>query len=469
MNLFVRSKFAQRRLEYRVQSARRCTPVAAILAASTLVGTASLAIPGAAFAAPCTGPGAPTTTQTKCLTAVQIPGNPLLSFDISWADDDRSEYYLSDRSNAGIDVIDTRSNTFKRTIGGFVGVKRNAAGAVNNNISGPDGVTSHGRWLYAGDGDSTLHVIDLEAPAQSATQQVVSTGGSTRVDEMALTEDGTLLLAANNAEDPPFGTLFAANGDASASNVHAITKITVDPAIVPAGFGLSIEQPAWGRATLRFYVSIPVIANNPTGCNYGQLIGAITCDGGLLVIDPTTLTTTTAEIGAFDPGTNTGVVKLTRCGPNGATFGPRGNLLLGCTPQNNPSDTGTLVINAASRNSASISGITGSDEVWFNWGDWRYYTGSSRACGLAAGCPAPLGGAVLGVIDGHSNLLIETIPQSQNSHSVAADPRLNRIYVPQVAPFAVVGIGGDTTPVGAGICGSNHGCVAVYVHPGGGD
>jgi fermentation-respiration switch protein FrsA (DUF1100 family) len=33
-----------------------------------------------------------------------------------------------------------------------------------------------------------------------------------------------------------------------------------------------------------------------------------------------------------------------------------------------------------------------------------------------------------------------------------------------VAPVAVVGSGGDTTTVGAGICGSNSGCVAVYQH-----
>jgi hypothetical protein len=48
---------------------------------------------------------------------------------------------------------------------------------------------------------------------------------------------------------------------------------------------------------------------------------------------------------------------------------------------------------------------------------------------------------------------------------VAADPRHRTIYVPQVAPFSVVGAGGDTTTVGAGICGGNNGCVAVYVHP----
>jgi len=335
-------------------------------AASTLIATALLAACGAALAAPCTGAGAPTTTQTKCLTAIQIPGKPLLSFDISWANKDRAEYYLGDRSNAGIDVIDTGHNTFKRTIGGFVGVKLNAAGGVNNNISGPDGVTSHGRWLYAGDGDSTLHVIDLAAPATSATQQTISTGGTTRVDEMALTSDGTLLLAANNAEDPPFATLLAANGDQGASAVSVMARVTVDPAIVPPGYGLSLEQPTWERQTARFYVSVPVIANNPEGCNYGQLSGAITCHGGMLVIDPATLTTAFAEIGAFDAGTNTGVVALSGCGPNGATVGPHGNLLLGCTPQNKPSDTSTLVINAQTRHSASISGITGSDEVCFN-------------------------------------------------------------------------------------------------------
>ena len=402
--------------------------------------------------ASCTGPGAPTTTQTKCIGAVQIPGNPLRSFDISWVNPDRAEMYFADRSNAGIAVIDTQSLTFKRNIGGFVGIVLNAAHtAVDNNHSGPDGVTSHGRWLYAGDGDSTLKVIDLNAAPANAIKQTISTGGTTRLDEMGLTSDGRLLFGANNAEDPPFGTLFHANGDAAVSNVTKITKVTIDPAIVPAGAGLSIEQPAWDPKTERFYTSVPIIANNPPGCNYGQLAGAITCDGGLLVTDP--LHPNAVE-GAFNATTNTGVVALHACGPNGATVGPHDNILLGCTPGNNPSNTTTLVINAKTKNYANIGGITGSDEVWFNSGDRRYYLGASKMPG----------GAVLGVVDGTS-VLIETIPQSANSHSVAADSKRNRIFVPQVAPATVVGAGGDNAlGVGAGICGSNNGCVAVYQH-----
>src|SRR6266852_6291024 len=91
--------------------------VAQALLASALLGAASLATSTAALAA-CTGAGAPTNTPTKCLTAVQIPGNPLRSFDISWVNPERGEYYLGDRSNAGIDIIDTRHNTFKRRLGG---------------------------------------------------------------------------------------------------------------------------------------------------------------------------------------------------------------------------------------------------------------------------------------------------------------------------------------------------------------
>src|SRR5438046_1840253 len=170
---------------------------ARLSSASALLGAVSLAASGAAFGA-CTGPGAPSNTETKCLTAVQIPGNPLRSYDISWVNPHRAEYYLADRSNAAIDIIDTRHLTFKRFLGKglFVGVKLNAAGtAVNNDISGPDGVVTHGRWLYAGDGDSTLKVFDLDAPNASALKETKSTrragdaGDPTRVDEMALTTD----------------------------------------------------------------------------------------------------------------------------------------------------------------------------------------------------------------------------------------------------------------------------------------
>jgi len=125
-----------------------------------------------------------------------------------------------------------------------------------------------------------------------------------------------------------------------------------------------------------------------------------------------------------------------------------------------------LVMNAMSKAQTPIANITGSDEVWFNKGDGRYYTGSNRDC---KNFPGPCGSgsqqtAVLGVIDAKTNSLIETVPQGSGSHSVAADSKRNLIFVPQVAPTAVVGSGGDTTTVGASLCGSTNGCVVVFKH-----
>jgi hypothetical protein len=439
-----------------------------------LLAAMSLATNDASWAA-CMGPGAPTTTQTKCLTAITIPGNPLRSFDISWVNPDRAEYYFADRSNAAIQVIDTQHKTWKRTLGGFVGIITNPPCGVspkpacntvpvNNNLSGPDGVTTHGRWVYAGDGNSDLRVYDLNQPDATAFQQKISTGGTTRLDEMALTSDGKLLIAANNAEDPPFATLFKANGDDGMSHVSKIIRITIDPTIVPPGAGLSIEQPAWDPKTQRFYTSVPIIANNPPGCNFDGNKGPITCEGGLLVTDPMH---PKAVEGAFDKTSNTGVIPLHACGPNGATVGPHDNLLLGCNPGNVPDNVTTLVINAKTHNYANIGLITGADEVWFNKGDNRYYLGASKNCADFSKGPCPTTAqqaAVLGVID-KTSVLIETIPQSSNSHSVAADSKRNLIFVPQVAPATVVGPGGDNAlNVGAGICGTTNGCVAVYKH-----
>lgn len=433
------------------------------------VGALALMTAGIAVAAPCVGPGAPSNTQTKCLTAIALPG-PLTSFDISWVNPDRGEYYLGDRSGKGVQVIDTARLVFSRTVGldkPFKGVVLNAAGTgVNNNASGPDGVVSHGRWLYVGDGDSTLHVIDLDEPTANVTKQVISTNGKTRLDEMALTTDGTFIIAANNAEDPAYATLFTANGDAATSNVTFIKQIFIDPTIMPSGFGLAMEQPAWDPQTQRFYTAVPIIANNPAGCNYGQLAGALTCSGGLLVTDPLNPTGTQ---GAYDPVKNVGVIPLNSCGPNGATVGMNDNLLLGCTPGNFPAGTTTLVINARTRNYAQVGGITGSDEVYYNAGDNRYYTGSSGAI-KAAGSTLNRG-SVLGVIDG-SSVLIETIPVSSGSHSVAADSKRNLIFVPEsyTSPSTAIPLGDQnftgavngSTTVGQGVCGTTNGCIAVY-------
>jgi hypothetical protein len=85
--------------------------------APAVIAAASMATSSPALAQ-CQGPGTKTsqgnTPQTKCLTAIQIPGSPLRSFDISWLARDLSPgwYMLADRSNAGIDLINANNVSF---------------------------------------------------------------------------------------------------------------------------------------------------------------------------------------------------------------------------------------------------------------------------------------------------------------------------------------------------------------------
>jgi hypothetical protein len=445
-------------------------------AATALLSAASL-VPSSPAAAACNGPaGTGSDTSTVCVTAVAIPGQPLRSFDISWVNTTRSEYYLADRSNAGIIVVSTRSPfAFLRTIPGFVGIKPTSSGGVNSATSGPNGVTAHGNWLYAGDGDSTLHTINLTAqPLNKPPQTVVGTGGTTRLDEMALTADGNTLIAANNAENPPFATVFTACGDSSATTCTPTSKgkVTISSALLPPNFGLGLEQPIWDPNTNRFYVSVPTIANNPAGCNYGQLTSGVTCSGGMAVIDPTAPFPQT--LGPFDPVAFSGVVPLRACNPTGiAGIAPNGMIMESCSVA-----PVTVINERPPFNFAEVFNIGGADEIWYNSGDKRYYLGASKNVGTPGSncvslnsttgapispptstqCPA------LGVVD-IASVLLETIPVSSGTHSVAADSNQNYIFVPQVGTIPVVGIGGDTTTNGAAICGSNNGCVAVYQSP----
>ena len=83
---------------------------------------------------------------------VTIPGSPLVSFDISWVDPVLGKYYLADRSNKAVDVIDpahTHTNSNQSSTPGFVGF------TGNNDTSGPDGViTVDHKELWVGDGQS---------------------------------------------------------------------------------------------------------------------------------------------------------------------------------------------------------------------------------------------------------------------------------------------------------------------------
>ena len=330
------------------------------------------------------------------------PSTFLTSFDISWIDPDSQRHYLADRSNAAVEILNAQDHTFVGQVTGFVGVRPGAG------TSGPNGIVvlPELNQLWAGDGDSTVKVVDL---ASGIIIDTINTGGTHRADELAYDPEDGLILVANDAETPPFVTLI------STKNGHAIIgHIPFDDTTVPDGSlkgTTGLEQPVWEPITERFYQAVPATATYP--------------GGAIAVIDPRAM--------AVEQ-----VFGVEACNPHGLALGPEFHLLLGCSGSDIPNGTPlqSLILEAIHGTVvATIPQVGGSDEVWFNPGDHRYYLAANNwtATGLKGGALLP----VLGIVDADTNTWLENVPTVMGVHSVAANPVTNEIFV----PLTNVGIG----------------------------
>jgi hypothetical protein len=368
----------------------------------------------------------------------------LYSFDISFVDQSTQTYYVADRSNNVVDVVDAKTDTFLKQIsGGFAGLTASTA------TSGPNGVVAAGRWLFVTDAPSRVVTIDL------TTDTVVSAvttkaNEPTRADELAYDPEDGLLLVINNAATPPFGTLISVNK----ANGH----LTLGPQIIfDAAHGVDAqngaEQPVWDPGTGKFYLSIPQI-------------GATVSHGGVIRISTT--------------GTVEATYPVEFCSPAGLALGPRENLLVGCntvfdTGGNVWSPTGAVtaapqdvILNAQTGNIIKhVLGAGAGDEVWYNSGDGNYYATGSGSPLRPLPAATASGSTPFAVIDAEDQNLIQLVPAfnvaavttgpaaSQHpagtSHSVAANADNNHVFVPLGA--------NNVFP------GCLTGCIAVYSRP----
>ena len=320
------------------------------------------------------------------IALISVPGAPLNSFDISWVDRSSQTYYLADRSNKGIDIVNARNNTFVSRIGGFVGFNG------SNDTAGPNGVVvlDSRHELWAGDGDSTVKVIDLRS---GQIVRSISTGGVNRADEIAFDQRDHVIIIANDAGATPFVTFISERDRSILGHIS-----------FPAATN-GLEQPVWDPETHLFYMSVPQLGADPL-------------HGGIAVMDPRSFSLRT-------------MFPVASCQPAGLALGPHQHLLVGCSQDAIAAGAHaqTIVMNARDGSTiATITQVGGSDEVWFNGGDDRYYLAARgmTSNGLSTGTPTP----VLGVIDAEDNKWITNIPTGPNAHSVAADPVNNRVFVP---------------------------------------
>jgi hypothetical protein len=386
----------------------------------------------------------------RLLFTIPVPVAPtnstggMYGFDISFVDSDTQMYYLGDRSNASVDVVDAKNGTFVK----HITASPPFAGATgDNSTSGPNGVAATNTCLFAGDGPSRVVSFTLPSGTQVSS---FSTGGTLRADEMAFDPQDNVLVVANNADSPPFATLISVG---SGCELMSGKKITYTTATNGA------EQAVWNPANDRFYQSIPSISGTTT---------APGDTGAIFRINPVTATVE-------------GQILVNDCMPAGLALGPNQTFLAGCSvvydTAFNPwfgADTDSAnplqALVDINGNVSYVQGVGSSDEVWFNRGDNRFYTGSQNSPYSphpVAGTTGALsstdeGAGILGVIDADSQALVQLVPTldvpavtgkhvSGSSHSVAANARNNWVFVP--------------IPANNAIFGCLTGCIAVYGQP----
>jgi hypothetical protein len=388
-------------------------------------------------------------------TSANTSGGAMYVFDISFVDQSTQTYYLADRSNAVVDVVDAKDGTFTKQIAanpafkGFTG---------NNATSGPNGVVAAFPWLFVTDANSRVVTIDLR---NGHTVSDVSTGGAAglRADELAYAAEQGLLFVINNADSPPFGTLIKVDKSTGALTVGS--RITFDAAHgVDAQNGA--EQPVWNPDTNPFYLSIPQI-------------GSAVKNGGVIRINPFSAIVETTFPVQF-------------CGPAGLALGTKQDLFIGCNtvfdtagnvwnPDGTvPADPRDVIIDAKNGSiDATVFGVGAGDEVWFNRGDGNFYATGSGSPQRPISEPASAtntakGSTPAGVVDAKDQRLLQLFPTynvaavsgtgghpAGTSHSIAANARNNLVFVPLPANNAFL------SPDAKQNCLT--GCIAVFAHP----
>jgi len=392
-------------------------------------------------------------------TEANTTAGGLYSFDISWVDQATQTYYVADRSNKAVDVVDAKTlKLINQLSGGFRGFTACSPPAGANDCAGPNGVATSEHCLFVTDAPS--RVVSFNKKTLTLVSAVKTDPNEpTRADELAVDERDNLIFPINNAADPPFGTFITFNPDTcTLTPPTAADKLPFDAAHgVDATNGA--EQPIWDPGTQKFYVSIPEIAK-------------VTENGAVIRIDPHTKKVD----GSF-------LVKF--CSPAGLTLGPNEDALIGCNLIFNTAGqpwvaTGAVtaapiqvILNLVTGKQVQVAGVGVGDEVWFNSGDGNYYTASSTSPlrpqvgpGQTAPALTAQGAAILGVIDAKDKTVLQLVPTfnvpavpptgtptvhpAGTAHSVAADAKNNRIFV----PLAANNVFPDCLT----------GCIAVYAH-----
>lgn len=300
---------------------------------------------------------------------------------------------------------------------------------ANGDTTGPNGISltdvPGGKLLVSSNGNSSVQTFNLapdgltvrSTPAATSTIVAGTTPNTpNRVDGVAYAPTANTIVAANNAANPGFVTLID-----NATGAIRKTLVLNGANGLPNVNGNGVEATVFNTVT--FFIAVPQFDN--TGA------------GGAIEIDPAT----GALLHVYDfnalglPGSAT-------CSPTGAAQGAGAAIFIACS---DPSGSvQSILLNPATATSPNgsiqvVAGISGGDQVAFDPANNTFFESARFA----------LNGPVLGVVDGATGLLTQTLPITTNDHSVAVDPVSGEVFV----AFGAAATGNPyAPPPGASAC-----------------
>jgi hypothetical protein len=308
--------------------------------------------------------------------------------------------YLADRTNKGIDVIDTHTNT-------VVGLIPMPATSVYTTPTGPNGVwvAINLQQLVVTDGLQSVYVWDLRAPQAQPDVYTFPTTMGTDTDGIAYDPINQAVYVVT--DNPPEYLI----------GINLAYKTVVTQAALP--------------------VSADLIAFNPTD---GKIyIAAEDAEG--------TPTNNAAGVWSFDPanGNFAAVAKVgAPCPGHGIDIDPIANVaVVGCAAS--AQAVANLAVNLTTGATKFFPDQGGTDAVVFNPNTRRFYANGSNysstaAAGTVLNCPtsnSPTNIAnkrpgVLGIYDAMSGspAQLDGLTCGPSGHIVGVDPITNLVYVP---------------------------------------
>jgi hypothetical protein len=348
------------------------------------------------------------------------------------------KYYLTDRNNKAVDVIDVYSLQLTQIKGtgadAFVGV------GASNAVSGPDGINNitGSSLFYVGDVNN-VRVVDSATGTVVKSIKVGNTGF--RADEGCYDPDHHLYMISSPDPATPFASFINTDTQTLVATVNWI-----DTDGTPAGGN---EQCQYDHASQSFIVNNDATLANP----HGEVevipvasIQAIPTGGTVNVL-------TLANLKRYPLGA---------CDPTGMDLGPGNDIIVECRPGGAGAALVSLIMDRTNGKILATVPFGGGDQVAYDARTNRYYVAGSRwhASGVndrGGGCSAanpctPM----LGVIDAATRAVVAKYNTGNNAHSVAVDPSSGQVFVPYSSA---------TSPGGCPGCAANgfvNGGVSVF-------